>query len=75
MCVYLHIAVLLPCGVPGEAHGVGLHVGDGELAHAHRRAQHGALQRAAAGHGLVLRKVARGLATRPLSIGPYVTNI
>lgn len=51
---YFHVAVLPARGVPGEAHGVGLHVRDAELAHAHRRAQHRALQRAPARHRLVL---------------------
>lgn len=51
---YLHVAVLAARSVPGEPHGVGLRVGHAEFAHAHRRAQHRALQRAAARHRLVL---------------------
>lgn len=52
----LHVSILALSGVPGEPHGVGLHVGHAELAHPHGRAQHGALQGTSARHCFILEK-------------------
>ena len=52
--IYVNLPCLALAGVPGELDRVRLDVGDGEVAHAYGRAEHGALEGTTTRHRLVL---------------------